>query len=208
MAETDFMVENAATRAPNELQRVERRRIILNLRRNGMTLEQISRAILNLDPPIVMSQQAIGRMIQRYLDKVNAEDAETTAQLRALENERLDGLWRRYISDALKGDLKAAQMLLKISERRAKMNGLDAAIQVQHGGVLQHLHAIGVDIDEVKRGEEAFRTASFGEQIPDVKVVDSYAEEVRIDQEQDQAGSEEVAEGPPHQIAQAAADGQ
>jgi DNA-binding transcriptional MerR regulator len=194
MAETDYMVE-VGHRVPNELQRVERRRIILQLRRAGLQGDEIVAALRNLDPPIIMSKQAVSRTIQRYLDAVNAEDAETASQLRVLENQRLDSLWRRYIRDALQGDIKAASLLIKLSERRAKMNGLDAAIQVQHGGVLQHLHAIGVDMDEVKRAEEAFKTARFGEQIPDVEVVN--AEEVAEleaegqDQSSEEGGSPE-----------------
>lgn len=174
-------------RTPNDLQRVERRRIILNLRRGGLQLDEIVRALQNLNPPIIMSRPAVGRIIQRYLDRVHAEDAETAAQLRVLENERLDQLWRRYMKLALEGDVKAAQLLIRISERRAKMNGLDAPTQIQHGGVMQHLHAIGVNMDEVKRGEEAFKTASFGEAIPDIKV------DIVTDDEPLEDGEEEVA---------------
>lgn len=170
MAETDYMIE-PGTREPNELQRVERSRIVLNLRRGGLQTDEIVRALQNLDPPIIMSEKAVSRVIQRYLDRVNAEDIETASQLRVLENQRLDQLWRRYIRDALGGDVKAATLLIKISERRARMNGLDSPQIVQHQGVLQHLHTLGVDMEEVKRAEEAFRTADFGSHIPDVEIV-------------------------------------
>ena len=51
-----------------------------------------------------------------------------------MEVERLNQLWSVYYTRGLQGDLKAAELALKIAIRRAAVQGLDAPIRHQHSG--------------------------------------------------------------------------
>lgn len=59
---------------------------------------------------------------------------EAVDELRQVEGERLDDLGRTFMLKAMKGDEKAAGVVLRIMERRAKLFGLDeqeqTAVQV------------------------------------------------------------------------------
>ena len=52
-------------------------------------------------------------------------------QLRQVENARLDRATTAIWNKVLEGDLKAVDSYLKIADRRAKLNGLDAPTKVQ-----------------------------------------------------------------------------
>lgn len=52
-------------------------------------------------------------------------------ELRLLENARLDRMTTAIWNKVLEGDLNAVNAYLRISERRAKLNGLDAPTKVQ-----------------------------------------------------------------------------
>ncbi len=64
--------------------------------------------------------------VRRVLERREVEDA---AQLRTLEGARLDRLQAAHWDLALAGDPKAATVVLRIFERRAKLFGLDAPVQ-------------------------------------------------------------------------------
>ena len=58
-----------------------------------------------------------------------------------LENQRLDYLQEKLGDRIEAGDLSAINTYLRISERRAKLNGLDGAQKIEHsGGVAITLH--------------------------------------------------------------------
>jgi hypothetical protein len=67
------------------------------------------------------------RTVQRVLARVDAEDA---AALRTVEGGRLDRMQTAVWANAVKGDVKAVGAVLRIMERRARLFGLDAPIQV------------------------------------------------------------------------------
>ena len=67
------------------------------------------------------------RAVNRALTRHESTQVET---LRAQENARLDRAQAAIWGDVLKGDLAAVNAFLRISARRAKMNGLDAPTQV------------------------------------------------------------------------------
>jgi len=174
--ETDYLADARQNRG-GELARVEHRSLILELRRDGLSTSQISTRLAEHSPPIEMTPDGVRRVIGRYLEHVHKHDAESVAELRALENERLDDLWNHWVEAARANNPKAAQILLRISERRAKMNGLDAAAKMEHFGSIQHLHELGVDPQEIARTEQAFR-ATFSEHgLDDPDVIDVVPEE-------------------------------
>jgi hypothetical protein len=97
-----------------------RRAEALSLRLAGLSYEQIGERLQ-------ISTSGAEEMINRTLER--AENRAVT-ELRELENARLDraqdGVW----SKVLEGDLKAVDVFLRISNRRSKLNGLDAPTQV------------------------------------------------------------------------------
>jgi hypothetical protein len=165
MAETDYLRDHEpkdaalAERVRSEmLERSEHRHLVLTLRRRGLSFAQISQALLS-EHNVEKSPEACRDTVRRYLEKAAKEDAESAVELRQLENERLDELLMVFGPKARAGDQKAAAMVLKISERRAKMNGLDAAVVHEHRGNVSVLHELGVDPEEIRREREAFETA-------------------------------------------------
>ena len=64
------------------------------------------------------------KAVQRLLARVDAENA---GQLRTVEGARLDRLQAAHWPAALRGDTKAAGVVLRILDRRARLFGLDAA---------------------------------------------------------------------------------
>lgn len=65
--------------------------------------------------------------VMRALKRTLQEPAD---EVRALEVERLDALYLQMFSRAMKGDYGAVDRCIKISERRAKLLGLDAPVKV------------------------------------------------------------------------------
>lgn len=161
MADTDYLatIPSDAKEQATFLERHERREAVLTLRRRGMTYRQISETLKTMDPPIVVSTQAVAQMVKRALEHAHRVEAESVEELRALENERLDELLAAWGSKARAGDPKAAAIVLRVSERRAKMNGLDAPTRVEHDHRGSILHELGADPEEVARSREAFQTA-------------------------------------------------
>ena len=69
------------------------------------------------------------------------------------ELEMLDNLAKSHFTKACAGDQKSAQLLVAISERRAKLLGLDAPTQTQ-------VEVITYDAEELKRQYEILARSS------------------------------------------------
>jgi hypothetical protein len=82
-------------------------------------------------------------------------------ELRRVENARLDIAQARIWSKVLDGDLKAVDAFLRISARRARMNGLDLATDVLSVSVSvrQDLDVALKQLEEVIKGEVIDRPA-------------------------------------------------
>ena len=63
--------------------------------------------------------------VQKLLAK---RQYEAVDELRQVEGERLDDLQRQFMLDAMRGKEKAAGVILRIMERRARLFGLDAQV--------------------------------------------------------------------------------
>ena len=112
------------------------------------------------------------RVVKRKLTELAQESALTVEELRAHENERLDDAVRKLYPLMEDGDLKAINLFLKVSERRAKLNGLDVPTRVAIEAT-DALSALGIDRDLIERATAAFQS-SFGdnEDVFDAEVVD------------------------------------
>jgi len=97
----------------------------LALRKTGATYEQIA-AHLGYS-----NRQSANRAVLRLLA---AHEAENVADLRTLENMRLDDLLFAVYKAAKSGDLGAIDRALRIMERRAKLLGLDAPVKQEISG--------------------------------------------------------------------------
>lgn len=67
------------------------------------------------------------KAVERLLDTVEHQEA---GKYRSIESARLDALQGRFWTDALGGDLKAAEFVLKVSGQRAKLLGLNVPDRV------------------------------------------------------------------------------
>jgi DNA-binding transcriptional ArsR family regulator len=162
--------------SPEGLTKAELRNEILRLRRDGLTDDKISTELEKRGT--VLTQQAVSYHLRKYLEELANEDAQAVEHLRELENRRLDELWELHYEKAKNGNMHSGRFCLKIMERRAKMNGLDAPKKHEHVGAVAHLHALGVDFDEIQRAEEAYQAAFSEPGVIDPEVIEVEPEEI------------------------------
>lgn len=102
----------------------QRRSMALDLRIAGLSYQRIG-------DRMGISRQAAHVLVTKALAQSNDRVSEMAEQLRRLELERLDlmqfSLWGR----ALRGDDRAVQSVIRIMDRRAKICGLDAPMQIE-----------------------------------------------------------------------------
>lgn len=172
LAETDF---KAGMSPVHQLESVERRHHILSLRRRGMSYQQISETLANREmlktagldwEPMQVSAGSCAQIVKRYMAKLEVETAETRDELRMLENDRLDDLLRTWLTrskDSGVDGARAAAIVLRIMQRRAKLNGLDAPAKLDVNVSGSIMHELGVNPEELERQRQSFMTAFGGE---------------------------------------------
>jgi hypothetical protein len=161
-----------------QLEKVEHRNRILRLVRDGATAEQVAELLATGSPPIEVTPGEVSRLVKRYLDRIHTEDALTIEQMRTMENQRLDALWRQLMGEVRdaegKVNLRIVDRLTRLSERRAKMNGFEAAQRHEHfiGNALAQL---GLEAEHVERARQAWLDTGGS---PDDEVIDGSAVEI------------------------------
>lgn len=115
------------------------------LKLSGLPYEQV--AVLAGYANKSAARQAVLRALDRW-------EESSVAELRQTENARLDraqaAIWEKVVS----GDLQAVDTLVRLSARRARMNGLDAPQQVSiTSGAQAALHDALADLRHVVLGE-------------------------------------------------------
>lgn len=103
-------------------EQIQRRNMAVDLRRAGVTLEAIA-ARLNY-PSATHAKRDIDLLISSVLKTPQDE-------MRGLEALRIDFLTMVLWPDAKKGIARAIDQVVKLMERRAKLFGLDAPVQVE-----------------------------------------------------------------------------
>jgi hypothetical protein len=111
------MSSNSRTSAAR-VQAQENRRKAVELRRAGLSFRQIAKEL-------GMSKSGCYKAVQRALTDIQKELDDSATLLCAQESDRLDTLQVNVWSQALKGDVKAIDRVLRIMERRARLLGLD-----------------------------------------------------------------------------------
>lgn len=170
-AETDYLAEDGSQKESlgqlvraNKLWRVEKRSRIMRLRRQGFTADQISATLAKGEDepgaaPIEITPDGVVQAINRYVTALTETAKETAEAIRVIDNERLEQMYRRLELDAHDSDPKvriaARRAQLKVLERHARMNGLDAPTriegQVDHHFVADPKHVAAVDASFAKR---------------------------------------------------------
>lgn len=100
----------------DDLDLAHRTRKALTLRLQGLTFREVAEQV-------GVSVATAHKYVTRALADIPKGEADT---LRALECERLDALQAAYWDAALAGNLDAADRVLRIIDRRARLLGLDA----------------------------------------------------------------------------------
>jgi hypothetical protein len=96
------------------------------LRQQGMSWWDIAEHLK------ISERQAMIRVDEAMSVAAAMVDESLKRQLLTMEVSRLDALQNAYWTDALTGDVRSAELVLKISSQRSKLLGLDN-IQVQSG---------------------------------------------------------------------------
>ena len=81
-----------------------------------------------------VSRQRAHQIVSQALKLMNAELVEEADEVRRLELERLDGLYKAAWPKAEDGDERAIASCLRIMGRRAELQGLDAAKRKEISG--------------------------------------------------------------------------
>lgn len=95
----------------------------LELRKSGASYRQIGEAL-------GISMQRAHQLVMDELDRLAQLRLGNVDELRRLELERLEMASIPVVAKLKKGDLKAAMVWIKLSERRCKLLGLDAPMKI------------------------------------------------------------------------------
>jgi hypothetical protein len=119
----------------------ERRERVIEMRRAGYLYREIA-------SEVGLTEARCNDIVKQYLQKMEDRCSELSEEIRQLEVERLDGLFRSAWEVAMgtsNGRLRALEMAVKIQERRAKLLGLDSPerqeIMGPNGGPVQMVKA-------------------------------------------------------------------
>ena len=134
---------------------VEKQRRCLDLRRAGVTYDVIAEQV---------GYSNAGAAYNAVRSALRATLQEPANEVRELEVDRLDRLERALWPAALNGDQGAIDRILRISERRARLLGLDAPTKQE---VEVTAYQGGTDIDkEVQRLADALHRTSHRSPLP------------------------------------------
>jgi hypothetical protein len=112
---------------PEKLRALDFERKAMDLRMAGWSYYAIG---AKLGKTTTGAWAAVDRAVMKA-EKLIAEDAK---KLRAIEVARLDEVHASKWPDAMRGDNKSIEIVLKIMERRSKLQGLDAPTKTEHSG--------------------------------------------------------------------------
>lgn len=104
------------------LEQRERARKALELRKNGVSYDDICTSLG------FKSRAAAFKAVMSCLNRLEKEPAE---EVRKLEVSRIERLWMTYYPKAVKGDIKAAELCIKLASRRADLEGLDQPKEIR-----------------------------------------------------------------------------
>jgi hypothetical protein len=133
----------------NTLELVEKETTIIELRQEGYVWREIA----------VMVDMSIAGVAKAYKRALTRHPHATIDEHRELELNRLDTLQRTFWKSAVAGNQRAAEFVLRIIEKRAKLLGLEAPLKIQAEVVTYD----GSDLDrEVERVARIIEASTIG----------------------------------------------
>jgi len=128
---------------------VEKETTIIELRHEGYVWREIA----------TMVDMSIAGVVKAYKRALMRHPVAAIEEHRELELDRLDNLQRTYWQPAVNGNLRAADFVLRVIDKRSKLLGLDAPMKVQAEVVTYD----GSDLDrEVERVARLIEAATVG----------------------------------------------
>ena len=127
---------------------INREREIVEWRIEGLTWRQIAERV-GMSPAGTL--KAYNRAMVKTLKPA-------TDELRELELDRLDTLQQTYWQPAVAGNMRAADFILKVIDKRAKLLGLDAPTKIQAEVVTYDGSDLDREVDAIARIIDAQRT--------------------------------------------------
>ena len=108
-----------------KLTAAERRAKALEARKAGFTYQAIGDSL-------GITQQAAHKTVMVALAVINEKIAEAAEEVRTIELERIDALFKIAYQQGLKGKRGAVMDCVRLMDRRAKYLGLDAPLEIKH----------------------------------------------------------------------------
>jgi len=106
----------------------ERRKVVLQLRKEGNTYQGIVDAVLDQfdesDLPNNYDQRQAYQDVKRELDKLRCDVAETAEEIKSIEIQRLERIFNMHFKKAEK-DTRSADICLKTHDKIMRLHGLD-----------------------------------------------------------------------------------
>lgn len=128
--------------SPRRIEAVEKRKRALQLRKAGATYDQIASQVG------YSNRGGAYRAVMQELRDLPRDDAEDVF---ALETERLDQVLMALWPTAMKGNVRSAETVIRVMERRAKLLGLDKPVKVSHdGSVSVRYELVGIETEDLR----------------------------------------------------------
>ncbi len=137
------MPDPHAATSPAPVRRLSKQQQVLELRIMGATYRQIGKQL-------GISKSRVAELVRQGVDELNEQSRESADQLRAIEHQRLEALWRtlypaRIASDGTP-DPDVIIKLVRVSESIRRLWGLDAPeehhLHLQLQGEIEQLHVL------------------------------------------------------------------
>lgn len=109
------------------VQKAEKMTAALELRKEGHSLQAIADSLQ-------CSKTYAHKLVSESLRELAKQSEQAAEELRELESTRLDALWEASYERAKEGDMSAINTCIRISERRAKLFGLDGTQKMEYSG--------------------------------------------------------------------------
>ena len=129
----------------NKRELVEKETTIIELRHEGYVWREIA----------TMVDMSIAGVVKAYKRALTRHPVAAVEEHRELELDRLDNLQRTYWQPAVAGNLRAADFVLRVIDKRAKLLGLDAPLKVQAEVVTYDGSDLDAEVERVARLIEA-----------------------------------------------------
>lgn len=154
-------------RQQREQQRARRAQAV-SLRLAGMTYAQIGERLQ-------VTERTARSIVNRSLDRTEQSNAD---RMREVENQRLDRAQAAIWPRVLRGEDKAVSLFLQISDRRARINGLNAPTKIDLSMSVRHEMEQALDeletmvLGEIESTPVSQETRAPEEEITDAEIVE------------------------------------